>query len=138
MDHVTAKPSVRAGATPRSPNGPAWWALAFGVLTTAGLAVLTWGLFVVHALSYGVGSVVAPETEVAAPETGRDALALTLGVLVHVASASASLRLAPHTPIRTWPAVLQGLGASLIAVALASCALLLMLGISPLGFLLAL
>jgi len=129
---------VRVGAKSRPPVGPVWWVLVFGGLTTAGLGVFTWVLLVMHALGYGVAAVFAPETEVAAPDGGRYGLAFVVGVIVNLAAAAALTRLASHTAIRTWPPVAQGLGTALVAATVASCALLLTLGISPVGFLLAL
>jgi len=128
---------VRVDAKSR-PVGPVWWVLVFGGLTTAGLGVFTWVLLVMHALGYGVAAVIAPETEVAAPDGGRYGLAFVVGVIVNLAAAAALTRLASHTAIRTWPPVAQGLGTALVAATVASCALLLTLGISPVGFLLAL
>lgn len=126
------------GAKSRPTVGPVWWALVFGGLTTAGLGVLTWGLLVMHAVGYGVAAVIAPETDVASPDGGRYGLAFAVGVIVNLATASTLTRMASHTAIRTWPPVAQGLGTALVAAVAASCALLLTLGISPVGFLLAL
>ena len=138
MDRSTAAPSGRGDARWRTSVGPVWWSLVFGALTTAGLAVLTCGLLVLHALSYGVVAVIAPEAGVAAPDGGRHVFAFAVGVVVQLATASASTWLAPRTPLRAWPPVVQGLATALVAATVASCALLLTLGISPVGFLLAL
>lgn len=138
MAQSTPEASLRVGAKSRPPVGPAWWVFLFGGLTTAGLGVFTGVLLLMHALGYGMAAVIAPETEVAAPEGGRYGLAFIVGVLVNLATASALTRLASHTGIRTWPPFAQGLGTALVAATVASCALLLTLGISPVGFLLAL
>jgi hypothetical protein len=108
-----------------------WWTLVFGALTTAGLAVLTCALLVLHALGDGMAAVIAPDADVAAPDTGRYGLAFGVGVIVQLATAWASTRLAARTAIRRWPSVAQCLCTALVAAAFGTCALLLTLGISP-------
>ena len=96
-----------------------WWSLVFGALTTAGLGVLAWALLVLHALGYGAVVVIAPGTDVAAPDGGRYASAFAVGVIVHAAIATAALRLGSRTAIGTWPPMAQGLGTALVAAPVA-------------------
>ncbi|MFP5335884.1 MAG: hypothetical protein ACLGIV_11285 [Actinomycetes bacterium] len=117
---------------------PVGWALAFGSLTTVGLAVLAAALLVEHTLVYGAATVIRPETRVAAPDGGRYGLAFAVGAVVNLGMASALGWTAPRTAIRTWPPVVQGLGAALVAAVAAGCVLLLTLGIDPVGFVLSL
>lgn len=137
VDQPRPETPVLVGATSRPRVGPVgWWVIVLGALTTTGLAVLAGGLLVLHALAYGALTVVAPGAHVAAPDSGRHVLALAVGVLVHVATASAATWVASRTTIRTWRPVALGLAAPLVAAMSASCALLLTLGISPVAVLL--
>lgn len=112
-----------------------WWALALSALTAAGLGVLTAALLALHALGYGTATVLTPDTQVEAPEVGRYAFAFAFGVVVDAATAAVLGRLAPRTAVRTWPPVAQGLLCAVVAAACAVCALLLTLGLSPIGLL---
>ena len=123
----------RPAPQPRSGYEPVWWALAFAVVTTAGLGLLAWGLLIMHALIYGAGAVVGPET-IAAPDGARYRLGLTVAVVVNLATAAGLTRIAAHTPGRTWSPALQGLAAALLAAVAAGCALLVTVGINPVDF----
>lgn len=125
---------VHVSAKSRRNVVPVWWALAFGGLTTLGLGVLAWGLLIMHALSYGVANVIAPETGLAAPEGSRYVLALAVGVIVNLAGGPTLIWLAIRTPARAWPPVVLGLCTALLAAVVATCALLLTLGINPVDF----
>jgi hypothetical protein len=111
-----------------------WWALGFSVVTTVGLGVLVWGILIVDLIGYGAAAVMMPETTPTAPEDAPYGLAFAVGVVVNVVCASALARLAFRTPVRTWPPAVQGLAAALTAGLTAVCALLLTLGINPVGF----
>ena len=123
----------RPAPQPRSGYEPVWWALAFAVVTTAGLGLLAWGLLIMHALIYGAGAVVGPET-IAAPDGARYRLGLTVAVVVNLATAAGLARIAAQTPGRTWSPALQGLAAALLAAVAAGCALLVTVGINPVDF----
>lgn len=117
-----------------SRSRPIWWALGFSALTTVGLAALTWGLAIVHALVYGVGAVVAPQT-IAAVDGDHYRLAFVVGVVASLAIASFLAWLAARTPARTWSPVVQGLTAAILAAVAGAGALLLTLGVNPITFL---
>jgi hypothetical protein len=117
MDESTAEAWVRGGATSRPLSGPVWWVLGSGVLTTAGLGIFTLALLVTDALAYGMATVLSPEAEVAAPDTGRYGFAFAVGAMAHLVTAAALTRLASRAAIRTWPLVVQGLGIALVAAA---------------------
>ena len=127
---------ARIGGHRRPPIRVLCWVLALGVLTTAGLGALSWGLLVLEVLSYGALSVFGPELAAAAPDSGRHGQAFAVGVAVHVTCAVALTLLASGTAVRSWPPLLQGLGTTIVAAAAAACALLLTLGIDPIDFLL--
>jgi hypothetical protein len=112
---------------------PVWWALGFSALTTVGLGALTWGIVIAHALAYGVGAVVAPQT-IAAVDGDRYRLAFALAVIASLASASSLAGLAARTPARTWNPVVQGLTAAILAAVAGASALLLTLGMNPIAF----
>jgi hypothetical protein len=114
-----------------------WWALGFAAVTTAGLALLGWGLLVMHALIYGIAAAIGPGT-IAAPDYARYRLGFTVAVIVNLVSALVLARLAWRTPGRTWPPVLQGLVAAGLAAVAAGCAFLIAVGINPVDFVLAL
>jgi hypothetical protein len=118
---------------PRSRYQAVWWAFGFAVVTTAGLALLGLGLFMVFALTYGAAAVVGPEM-IAAPDDARFALGFTAAAIVNLASAPALALLAGHTPCRTWPPALQGFAAAVLEVVVAGCVLLLGVGINPVDF----
>ncbi len=86
-----------------------------------------------HALTYGAAAVVGPES-ITAPDVARYRVGFTVAVIVNLVSAPALARLACHTPGRTWPPILQGLAAALIAAIAAGSALLVTVGINPLDF----
>jgi hypothetical protein len=136
MEELEPDASVLVGATSRPRVGLVWWVVVFGVVTTGGLGALALGLFLLHALGYGAVAVLAPQAGAAAPDGGRHVLAFALGVVVQIAAASAATVLAPRTVLHTWRPVALGLAASLVAAMLASCALLLTVGISPVALLL--
>ena len=137
MAESAPESSLPPGAESSRKVGPACWALVFCGLTIIGLGVFIWILLVMHALGYGVASVIAPESEVAAPVEGRYGFAFAVGVLVNLAGALALVVLASRTAARRWPPVAQGLCAAVVAASAASCALLLTLGINPVEFVLA-
>ena len=114
-----------------------WWALGFAAVTTVGLALLGWGLLIMHTLIYGTAAVIGPGT-IPAPADARYRLGFTVAVIVNLASALVLARLAWHTPGRTWPPVLQGLAAAGLAAVVAGCAFLLAVGINPVDFVVAL
>ena len=110
-----------------------WWALGFSVPTLVGLGALTWGIVIAHALAYGVGTVAAPNT-IAAVDGDRYRLAFVVGVIATLASASSMAWLAARTPARTWSPLAQGLAAALFAAVAGASALLMTLGMNPIGF----
>lgn len=126
-------PSRRGGS---SRFRSVWWALGFSALTTVGLGALTWGIAIAHALAYGVGSVVAPQT-IAAVDGDRYRLAFAVGVIANLASASSLAWLAPRTSARTWNPIVQGLTAAVLAGVAGASALLLALGMNPIAFVVA-
>jgi hypothetical protein len=110
-----------------------WWALGFSALTTTCLAVLTAALVLMHGMGY-VASAMLPGTEIKPPGEPRYGLALGLAVVINLAAAAALARLGARTPAGGWPPVVQGLTAAGLAATAAASALLLTVGISPLGF----
>ena len=128
---------VTLPAQPHSRSEPVGWALVFGVITSLGLAVLTVGLLLMDALAYGFITVLATGAS-AAPDDGRYGLALVLGVVVSMVGAPALAWVGFGASSRTWPPVVQGLGAAVCAGVVAACALLLTLGIDPVDFVAAL
>lgn len=123
-------------------SGPRWhrsvgWAVGLSVVTTAGLGMLTWMLGIMDVLTYGAIAIVAQES-VTAPEPDRYRLAFAVGAVVNLTGAPVLAWVASRTPARAWPPFAQGLVGALAASVVAACALLLMLGISPIDFLSAL
>jgi hypothetical protein len=92
---------------------------------------------IAHALAYGFGAVVAPQT-VAAIDGDRYRLAFAVGVIANLASASSLAWLAARTPARTWNPVVQGLTAAIPAAVVGASAVLLALGMNPIVFVAAL
>ena len=113
---------------------PVWWSLGFGGLTTLGLGVLAWGLLIAHALMYGTIEVIGLSKGITAPESNRYLLAFAVGAVVNLAGAPALIWLAVRTRVRSWPPVVLGLAAALVAAVAAACALLLVLGLNPVEF----
>ena len=133
-------PGVTQGSSSRRRSSqfrPVWWALGFSALTTVGLGALTWGLVIVHALAYGVGAVVGPQT-IAAVDGDAYRLAFAVGLIANLASASSLAWLAARTPARTWNPVVQGLTAAVLGAVAGASALLLVLGMNPIAFVTAL
>jgi hypothetical protein len=89
------------------------------------------------ALAYGIAAVFAPDA-LAAPDGGRYLLALVFGVVVCMAGAPAMAWVGFGRASRTWPALVQGLAAAVVAAVASVCTLLLMLGINPVDFVAAL
>lgn len=123
-------------------SGPRWhrsviWAAALSVVTTVGLGVLSWGLGIMDVLTHAAIALVAPESGTA-PEPDRYRLAFAVGAVVNLTGAPALAWVASRTSAGAWPPFVQGLTAALTAVVVATCALLLMLGISPIDVLSAL
>jgi hypothetical protein len=109
------------------------WAVGLSVVTTVGLGVLTWGLGVMHAMSYGAIAVVSPES-MTAPEPDRYALALTVGATVSLTGALLVAWVVSRTPARGWPPLAQGTVAALVALVAGAWALLHVLGVGLVGF----
>lgn len=130
--------SVMAPGSPRSRRTvvPVWWSLGFSGLTTLGLGVLTWGLLIAHALMYGTLEVIGPTKGITAPEGNRYLLAFVVAAFVNLVGAPALIWLVVRTGVRSWPPVVLGLGAALVAAVAGACALLLMLGLNPVEFVL--
>ncbi len=131
-----AGPGNRRPARGRFEYQPVWWALAFAAVTTVGLALLAWGLLILHALVYGSAAVIQLEP-ITPPDDALYLVAFTVAVMVNLASAAALAWIAWHTPVRAWPPALQGLAAAVLAAVAGVCALLLTLGINPVDFVLA-
>ena len=131
-----AGPGNRRPARERFQYHSVWWALAFAAVTTVGLALVAWGLLILHAFVYGSAAVIQLEP-IAPPDDARYLLAFTIAVTVNLATAAALAWIAWYTPVRTWPAALQGLAAAVLAAVAGVCALLLTLGINPVDFALA-
>lgn len=114
------------------------WALGLTGVTLIGLAVLSAGLFVMLALVVGSMRVFAPEAEISSPDSGTFVWAFALAAGVALVTTAGVARLAECTAARRWPPVLQGLAAAVVAALLSLVALLLRLGLDPVGFLSAL
>ena len=119
---------------PSAHRRAAAWALGLGVLATVGLAMLAWGLVVMHALSYGTFQVLRPDATTAPPDERRYALALAAGagtalLVGPVLAGTTARRLA-----RPWPPSLVGTGAAVLAAIAGASVLLLTLGVDPVSF----
>ena len=130
----TASVSVEARPTLAS----VWWTLALLLLTTAGLGLLAWALLVTHGMAYAALEVLRPRERVVAPHLDDYVRALLVAVTTNVAVALALVWLARRTRARRWHPIAVGVLAAVIAVVLAGGTLLLLLGISPIAFVLAL
>ncbi|WP_289020161.1 hypothetical protein [uncultured Ornithinimicrobium sp.] len=130
----TASASVEARPTLAS----VWWTLALLLLTTAGLGLLAWALLVTHGMAYATFEVVRPRGVVVAPHLDDYVRALLVAVTTNVAVALALVWLARRTRARRWHPIAVGVLAAVTAVVLAGSTLLLLLGISPIAFVLAL
>ena len=116
-----------------------WATLVVLVLvTSAGLGFLTWGLLVMHGMTYGAFEVLRPQTGLAAPEVDTYVRAFVVGMTVNVAVGFLTVRLSRGIPARRWYPLIVGVIAALVGAVVGGSALLLMLGISPIEFLLAL
>lgn len=115
-----------------------WWTLGFVVLTTTVLGLLTWGLLIMHALTYGTFEVLRPQAGVVAPKFDDHVSAFLVGVTVNVAVAFAMVCLANRTRAQRWHPITVGVMAALVGAVAAGSALLLVLGINPVSFLLTL
>lgn len=133
MQRVRAVPSP--SADPRRSLAPVWWTLGFVVLTTTALGLLTWGLLILHAMTYGTFEVLRPQAGVSAPRIGNYVAAFLVGVAVNVAVAFAMVWLASRTRARRWHPITVGALAAFVAAVAAGSALLLALGINPVSFL---
>jgi hypothetical protein len=132
-----ALPAGPAGSARRaaSPTGPAVaWALGVGLLATAGLALLAWGLLVLDAFAYGVARGFGPEAGGDPPDELRYATALATGACVILLGGPLLAWWAARGRSRTWHAVLVGIGAGLLAAAAGASAFLLVLGVDPVTF----
>jgi hypothetical protein len=115
-----------------------WWTLGFVVLTTTAIGLLTWGLLIMHAMTYGTFEVLRPQAGVIAPEFDNYVSAFFVGVTVNVAVALALVCLANRTRAQRWHPITVGFMTAVVAAVAAGSALLLVLGINPVSFLLAL
>lgn len=129
--------SLVVPAQPRPRSEAVGWALVFGVLTSLALAALAVVLLLMNAMAYGVALVFAPDV-LASPDESRYLLALVFGVVLSMAGSPALAWLGFGSSSRSWPPMVQGLAAAVLAAVVAVCALLLTLGISPIDFLAAL
>lgn len=129
---------VRRSAASGHPSPPVGWAVALSVVTSIGLAALTFVLLLEHALGYGFAAALFPDTAPVPPDGSRYGLALALGATTNLVLAAGTAGLAHRTPARAWPRALQALAAAVIAGVVAACVLLLTLGIDPVGFVLSL
>ncbi|MGD8201342.1 hypothetical protein ACQE98_11835 [Ornithinimicrobium sp. W1679] len=130
--------TASASVDPRPTLASLWWTLALLVLTTAGLGLLAWALLVTHGMAYAAFEVFRPQGVVAAPDLDDYLRALLVAVTSNVAVALALVWLARRTRARRWHPVAVGVLAAVTAVVLAGSAMLLLLGISPIDFVLAL
>ena len=91
-----------------------------------------------HGMTYGAFEVLRPQAGVVPPGVGDYVRAFLVGATVNVTVGFVVVRLAQGTRARAWHPLLVGVVAALAGAVLAGSALLLVLGISPIGFLLAL
>ena len=115
-----------------------WWTLGFVVLTTTVLRLLTWGLLIMHTLTFGTFEVLRPQAGVVAPKFDDHVSAFLVGVTVNVAVAFAMVCLANRTRAQRWHPITVGVMAALVGAVAAGSALLLVLGINAVSFLLTL
>lgn len=127
-----------ASADPRRSLAPVWWTAGLVVLTTTGLGLLTWALLIMHALTYGTFEVLRPQAGVIAPEFDNYVRAFLVGATVNVAVAFAMVCLANRTRAQRWHPITVGIMTALAGAVAGGSALLLVLGINPVSFLLAL
>lgn len=123
-------------STARRTAVPMWWSLGFSGLTTLGLGALTLALLLTHALIYGTLEVIGPIKGVTAPEGNSYRMAFAVGAVINLAGGPALAWLTVRTPARSWPPVILGLAAALVAAVAAACTLLLILGLNPVEFVL--
>ena len=74
-----------------------WWTAGFVILTTTGLGLLTWGLLIMHAMTYGTFEVFRPQAGVIALEFDDYVRAFLVGVTVNVGVAFGAVWLANKT-----------------------------------------
>ncbi|USQ77624.1 hypothetical protein [Ornithinimicrobium cryptoxanthini] len=120
---------------PRRGLAPVWWTLPLLVLTTATLVLLAWALLVMHGMTYGIFEVLRPQARALPPEFRRYDSALLVGVTVNVVLALALAWSAGRTRARGWPPIAVAALAAVLSLTVAGSVLLLMLGISPVTFL---
>jgi hypothetical protein len=108
-----------------------WWTLVFSAVTTTGLVLLVFFLVAVYALVYLMMDV-AGHGDGLRPDQNGFGVAFVVAVVVNMGCALTFGWLAGQSPIQTWPPVLQGLAASLLALVVAVCAISVPLGVSPL------
>ncbi|WP_076262096.1 hypothetical protein [Intrasporangium flavum] len=133
---ATSSASTASAATPSDPARAVAWALGVGLLATAGLAVLAWALLVMHAIGYGGFLVLSPESHVAPPDEHRYVLALATGACLTLLGGPLLAWFVARGPGQAWGAALVGIGAGVLAGVAGASALLLVLGIDPVGFVL--
>lgn len=113
-----------------------WWTAGFVVLTTTGLGLLTWGLLIMHAMTFGTFEVLQPQAGVIAPKLDNYVRAFFVGATVNVAVAFGLVWLAHKTRARGWHPITVAVMAILAGAVVSSSASLIMLGINPVTFLL--
>jgi hypothetical protein len=111
-----------------------WWTLVFSAATTTGLVLLVFFLVAMYTVASVIMDATGHRDSLRADGNGFGA-AFALAVVVNLGSALMFGWLAGQSPLRTWPPVLQGLAASLLALALALCAISVPLGVSPVDLL---
>lgn len=113
------------------------WAVGFTLIVLLALAVLSFGLYFIHAIAYGGDAVLSAEPTVGPPNPNTYEAAFIVSALVAIAISLLLVLLARSTPVAAWSPILQGLAAAIVAGVPAYVALTLMLGINPLDLLLA-
>ena len=114
---------------------PVWWTAGFVILTTTGLGLLTWGLLIMHAMTYGTFEVLRPQAGVIAPEFDNYVRAFLVGVTVNVGVAFGTVWLANKTRARGWHPITVAVIAGVAGAVASSSASLMMLSINPVTFL---
>ena len=107
-----------------------WWSLAYAILTTAGLALLAWGIVVMQALGYGVAYILDTGPTVR-PDADRYSLAFAVAVAVNLGGAVALSRLWLRTRPTTLPPAMAAVPVAVVSGGVAAFAMLAVLGIEP-------
>lgn len=121
--------------SPKSDHRAVWWALGFTLPVLIALGALAVGVFLMIATAYGVGTVLFPGSDLAAPSGTEFRIALAASSLVAVLGSVGLALLRRYEPVAGWHPALVGLLAALLAGLVAGCVLLLSLGINPLSLL---